>query len=40
MVAVKIDRTNDAPEELYGIGASWAYSFSQDSIISALEDAW
>ncbi len=40
MVAVKIDRTNDAPEELYAIGASWVYSFSQDSIISALEDAW
>ncbi len=39
MVSVKIDRTNDAPEELYGVGASWAYSFSQDSIISALEDA-
>ena len=39
MVAVKIDRTYEAPEELYGSGASWAYSFTQDSIIEALEDA-
>ena len=29
LIAVKIDRTNDAPDPLYGIGAAWAHSFSQ-----------
>jgi hypothetical protein len=39
LVGVKIDRTYDSPEELLGAGASWAFSFTQDAIIKALEDA-
>lgn len=36
IVAVKIDRNYESPEELLGSGASWAMSFSQDAIIKAL----
>lgn len=39
IVGVKIDRTYDSPEELIGIGATWAYSFTRDAIIAALNDA-
>lgn len=39
LVAVKIDRTYDSPDELLGSGASWAMSFSRDTIIKALADA-
>lgn len=39
VVGVKIDRSYTSPEELLGIGASWAMSFSQDSIIAALNNA-
>lgn len=37
IVAVKIDRNYESPEELLGSGASWAMSFSQDAIIKALK---
>lgn len=36
IVAVKIKATYDSPAELKNIGATWALSFSQDSIIKAL----
>lgn len=39
IVAVKIDRTYDSPDELLSSGASWAMSFSRDAIIKALSDA-
>lgn len=37
IVAVKIDRSYESPEELLGLGASWAMSFTQDAIIKALK---
>lgn len=39
LVAVKIDRTYESPEELLGVNASWAMSFTQDAIIRAIEGA-
>ncbi len=39
IVAVKIDSTNTTPDELYGVGASWAYSFTFDSIKNAIDKA-
>lgn len=39
LVAVKLNRTYEPPEELLSVGASWAMSFSQDAIIKALNEA-
>ena len=39
LVGVKIDDSNEAPEQLYGKGATWARAFSKDSIIAALNKA-
>lgn len=39
LVAVKIDRTYEPPEELLRASASWAMSFTQDAILRALQDA-
>lgn len=39
IVAVKTDRDNETPTELYGVGASWALSFTQDAITKALDNA-
>lgn len=39
IIGVKIDRSYDSPDELYGSGVSWAMSFSQDSILKALNNA-
>jgi hypothetical protein len=39
IVAVKIDRRHEAPEELYGAGAAWAYSFKLSAINNAIEKA-
>ena len=39
LVAVKIDSNYESPEELLGSGASWAMSFTEDNIISALNKA-
>ncbi len=39
LVAVKLDRTYESPEELLSSGASWAMSFNQDAIIKALNEA-
>lgn len=39
IVAVKTDRENDTPSELYGVGASWALSFTQDAITKALDNS-
>jgi hypothetical protein len=37
IVAVKINRRHQAPDELYGAGAAWAYSFKLDAITNALK---
>jgi hypothetical protein len=39
IVAVKTDRLNNSPEELLGIGASWAMSFTYLSISDAIWEA-
>lgn len=39
LVAVKIDRSYDSPDELLNASASWAFSFTQAAIVKALEDA-
>jgi len=36
IAAIKLDRTNESPDELLGINVSWAYSFTEDNIIKAL----
>lgn len=39
IVAVKTDPTNTSPNEILGIGASWAMSFTFDSIKKAIDNA-
>ncbi|MBU0611005.1 MAG: TIR domain-containing protein [Armatimonadetes bacterium] len=39
LVAVKIARTNESPEELLGAGAAWAMSFTDEAVTKALNDA-
>lgn len=39
LVAVKLDKSYDSPEELLNSGASWAMSFTQDTVINALNEA-
>ena len=39
LVAVKLDKAYESPEELLESGASWAMRFSQESIIKALNEA-
>jgi predicted hydrolase (HD superfamily) len=39
LVAVKIDKSNESPEELLNSGASWAMNFSRDTILNALNNA-
>lgn len=39
LAAVKIKRDNVTPSGLLGVGTSWAYSFSRDSVIAALNSA-
>lgn len=36
IVAIKLNRKIEAPKELYGAGASWAYTFKLESINNAL----
>lgn len=38
-IAVKINSSNDSPEPLYGKGATWAKTFSVDSIVNAIDSA-
>lgn len=38
LVAVKLDRSYDSPEELNGAGASWAMAFVEEAIVRALQD--
>lgn len=39
IVAVKIDRTYESPEELMNAGACWAMSFTEEAIVKALAEA-
>lgn len=39
LVAVKIDKSYESPDEIMGSGAKWAMSFTQDAIIKALNEA-
>jgi hypothetical protein len=39
LAAVKIDRDNITPSGLIGVGTSWAYSFTLESIVNALDGA-
>lgn len=39
IVAVKVDRSYESPEQLNGAGASWAMSFGESTIIKALHEA-
>lgn len=39
LIAVKLDTNNTSPDELLNSGASWAMSFSRDSVIKAMKDA-
>jgi len=38
-IAVKIESSNESPEPLYGKGATWANSFTVDSIVNAIDKA-
>lgn len=39
IAAIKLSRSNESPDELLGVSASWAYSFTQDNIMAALNAA-
>lgn len=39
IIGVKINKSYESPEEILGIGASFAMSFTQDAIIKALNNA-
>lgn len=39
LIGVKLNRLNTSPEELLGSNTSWAMSFTQESIIQALNNA-
>src|SRR5262249_3977876 len=39
LVAVKLDRSHESPDELIGSSAAWAMSFNEDAIIDALRKA-
>lgn len=39
IIAVKTDRENTSPSALLGIGASWAMSFTYDSITKAIAES-
>jgi len=39
IIAVKLDRFHESPEELLGANASWAYEFSDKAVTNALRQA-
>ncbi len=39
LAAIKLNRNYDSPDELLGVGASWAMSFDRDPILRALQQA-
>lgn len=38
LIAIKINSNYESPEELLGVGASWAYSFTEASIMKAVKN--
>lgn len=38
LVVVKINSSNSAPDEAYGVGAKWVNSFNLDDILDALNE--
>ena len=38
-IAVKIETSNPTPDPLYGKGVTWAYSYTVQSILNAIEGA-
>ena len=38
LVVVKLDKLYESPDELLGVGAKWAMSFTQEAIIKALNE--
>jgi len=38
LIGIKLDKSNESPEELKDSGASWAMSFTQDAILKALSN--
>lgn len=38
LVVVKIDASYPAPDEAYGVGAKWVYSFNLEDILTALNE--
>ena len=38
LVVVRLDSSYSVPDEAYGIGAKWVYSFNLDDILEALEE--
>ena len=39
IVAVKLDRSYESPEELNGANASWAMAFTEEAIMRALQSS-
>ncbi len=39
LIAVKLDRSYESPDELIGANASWAMSFTKPTVVKALNDA-
>ena len=39
LVGVKIERSNESPEPLLNAGATWAHTYSVESILKALREA-
>ena len=39
LIAIKLDYSNTSPDEIIGSGATWAYSFTKDAIVNALNEA-
>lgn len=37
LLAIKLDKSYESPDELKGVGAEWAMSFTQKAIIDALK---
>lgn len=38
LVVVKLDSSYEVPDEAYGIGAEWVYSFNLEDILNALNN--
>jgi len=39
LIAVKLEKSYESPDELYNAGATWALSFTKDAVIKAIDEA-